>query len=48
VIWQRPAEAQSPARGKIPCAPATGKASLSPLEKYAQVLLLSNELMFVD
>jgi len=24
------------------------KASLSPLEKYAQVLLLSNELMFVD
>jgi hypothetical protein len=27
--------------------PETGT-SLSPLEKYAQVLLLSNELMFVD
>jgi mono/diheme cytochrome c family protein len=27
---------------------ASAKASLTPLEKYAQVLLLSNELMFVD
>ena len=33
---------------KFIAAPAEKGAKLSPLEKYAQVLLLSNELMFVD
>jgi hypothetical protein len=49
LVWQRPTD-----RGEIQLAekfiasqPQTG-ANLSPLEKYAQVLLLSNELMFVD
>ena len=49
LVWQRPAE-----RGEIRLAERfmdaqlQSAASLSPLEKYAQVLLLSNELMFVD
>jgi hypothetical protein len=49
LVWQRPTD-----RGEIQLAekfiasqPQTG-ANMSPLEKYAQVLLLSNELMFVD
>jgi hypothetical protein len=49
LVWQRPAETSEVqlAEKFIAMQSPTNK-SLSPLEKYAQVLLLSNELMFVD
>lgn len=49
ILFQRP-----PAEGELQLGEAflavlsPSRATLSPLEKYAQVLLLSNELMFVD
>ena len=49
LVWQRQAD-----RGELSLAekfialPPPAAAMLSPLEKYAQVLLLSNELLFVD
>ncbi|NOS71006.1 MAG: DUF1549 domain-containing protein [Verrucomicrobia bacterium] len=49
LVWQRPAEAQETRLAKKFVTSQPEKdAKLSPLEKYAQVLLLSNELMFVD
>ena len=49
LVWQRPAEtAELRAATKFINQQSTHKTSLNPLEKYAQVLLLSNELMFVD
>jgi len=49
LVWQRPAEREEVqlAKSFITAQPETN-AKLSPLEKYAQVLLLSNEVMFVD
>ncbi|MFO1512286.1 MAG: PSD1 and planctomycete cytochrome C domain-containing protein [Verrucomicrobiota bacterium] len=49
LLWQRPAEPSEVRQAEqfLALQSAT-KTSLSPLEKYAQVLLLSNELMFVD
>jgi hypothetical protein len=49
LVWQRSAEREEIrlAEKFVAAQPETG-ATLSPLEKYAQVLLLSNELMFVD
>ena len=49
LVWQRPAERDEIrlAEQFIAAQPATGT-NLSPLEKYAQVLLLSNELAFAD
>jgi mono/diheme cytochrome c family protein len=49
LVWQRPADSGEfqLAEKFIASQPEAG-ANLSPLEKYAQVLLLSNELMFVD
>lgn len=49
LAWQRPPD-KSEVRlaERFLAQPAAGQTSLSPLEKYAQVLLLSNELMFVD
>jgi hypothetical protein len=49
LVWLRPAEREEIqlARKFIASQPEQD-ARLSPLEKYAQVLLLSNELMFVD
>lgn len=49
LAWQRPAEQDEiRAAEKFLALPPPGGATLSPLEKYAQVLLLSNELGFVD
>jgi hypothetical protein len=49
LVWQRPAEtAELRAAVKFISQQSTHTTSLKPLEKYAQVLLLSNELMFVD
>lgn len=49
LVWQRPAEREEIRLGEqFVAAPAEKEAKLSPLEKYAQVLLLSNEVMFVD
>jgi hypothetical protein len=49
ILWQRPAESSEVKLGeKFIAAQATTDTKLSPLEKYAQVLLLSNELMFVE
>ena len=42
--WDARADFQGPARPPE----KTGKPVLSPWEKYAQVLLLANELVFVD
>lgn len=49
LAWQRPAD-KSEVRlaEQFLAQPSPGQTALSPLEKYAQVLLLSNELMFVD
>ena len=49
LAWQRPAERNEirTAESFLALPPPSG-ATLSPLEKYAQVLLLSNELGFVD
>ncbi len=49
LLWQRPAETSEVRQAeKFLALQPTATTSLSPLEKYAQVLLLSNELMFVD
>lgn len=49
LVWQRPAEKAELRNGEQFLAGQTaGKTALTPLEKYAQTLLLSNELMFVD
>jgi len=49
LVWQRPAEKSEVRMAEQFIAQQPpGQTSLSPLEKYAQVLLLSNELMFVD
>lgn len=49
LLWQRPAEKTELRAGEqFLAGQATDKAALTPLERYAQVLLLSNELMFVD
>jgi len=49
LAWQRPAERDEiRAAEKFLILPPPSTATLSPLEKYAQVLLLSNELGFVD
>ena len=49
VIWQRPADAaEIRLAEKFLATQSPGKTALPPLEKYAQVLLLSNELMFLD
>jgi mono/diheme cytochrome c family protein len=49
LVWQRPAEPDELRLAEeFIAAQPPGAASLSALEKYAQVLLLSNELMFVD
>jgi hypothetical protein len=49
LVWQRPAESAEVRQAEQFLAlQSADKASLSPIEKYAQVLLLSNELMFVD
>ncbi len=49
LLWQRPAETSEVRQAeKFLALQSATKTSLSPLEKYAQVLLLSNELMFVD
>ena len=49
LVWQRPAEREEIRLGEqFVAAPAEKDGKLSPLEKYAQVLLLSNEVMFVD
>jgi hypothetical protein len=49
LAWQRPAERDEIRTAeKFLALPPPGNATLSPLEKYAQVLLLSNELGFVD
>lgn len=48
-VWQRPADtAEVRLAEKFIASQPETNATLSPLEKYAQVLLLSNELMFVD
>ena len=49
LLWQRPAEASELKQAeRFLALQSSSTAALSPLEKYAQVLLLSNELMFVD
>ena len=49
LVWQRPAEREEIRLAeKFVAAQPEKDTKLSPLEKYAQVLLLSNELMFVD
>ena len=49
LVWQRPPESDELRLAeKFIAAQPPAAASLSPLEKYAQILLLSNELMFVD
>jgi hypothetical protein len=49
VVLQRPPEEKEVALGeKFLAQQPAPEAKLSPLEKYAQVLMLSNELMFVD
>ena len=49
LLWQRPAETSEVRQAeKFLALQSATKTSLTPLEKYAQVLLLSNELMFVD
>jgi hypothetical protein len=49
LVWQRPAQSSEVRQAEQFLAlQSADKASLTPLEKYAQVLLLSNELMFVD
>jgi hypothetical protein len=49
LLWQRPAEKSEVRQAeKFLALQSTTQTSLSPFEKYAQVLLLSNELMFVD
>ena len=49
LVWQRPAEtAELRAAANFISQQSIRTTSLKPLEKYAQVLLLSNELMFVD
>jgi hypothetical protein len=49
LVFQRPpAEAELVLGEKFLTAQTTQNAKLSPLEKYAQVLLLSNEVMFID
>lgn len=50
LLWQRPAEKAELRQAEQFLAQQSEikSASLSPLEKYAQVLLLSNETMFVD
>ena len=48
-VWQRPADAGEVGLAEqFLASQSTTNAALAPLEKYAQVLLLSNELMFVD
>jgi hypothetical protein len=49
LVWQRPAQSSEVRQAEqfLALQPAD-QTALSPLEKYAQVLLLSNELMFVD
>ena len=49
LVWQRPAERDEVrlAEQFVAAQPASGT-QLTPLEKYAQILLLSNELVFVD
>jgi len=49
LLWQRPAESSELRQAEqfLALRSAT-QTSLTPLEKYAQILLLSNELMFVD
>jgi len=48
-VWQRPAEKDEIRLAeKFLAGQPKEESKLSPLEKYAQVLLLSNELMFVD
>jgi hypothetical protein len=49
LVWQRPADKIELANAqKFIAIQSPPTSILSPLEKYAQVLLLSNELMFVD
>jgi hypothetical protein len=49
LVWQRPPERDELRLAeRFIAAQPPGVAALSPLEKYAQILLLSNELMFVD
>jgi hypothetical protein len=49
LVWQRPADREEIRLAEqFVAAPAAKEAKLSPLEQYAQVLLLSNEVMFVD
>jgi hypothetical protein len=49
LAWQRPADKSEVRMGQQFLAQRTAdQSSLSPLEEYAQVLLLSNELVFVD
>jgi len=49
LLWQRPPEPSEIRQAEQFLAlPSPTKATLTPLAKYAQVLLLSNELMFVD
>ena len=49
LVWQRPSQSSEVRQAEqfLALQPAD-KTTLSPIEKYAQVLLLSNELMFVD
>jgi len=49
LVFQRPAARSEVQLGeKFIAAQAKTTAKVSPLEKYAQILLLSNELIFVD
>jgi hypothetical protein len=49
LVWQRLADREEIRLAEqFVAAPAATEAKLSPLEQYAQVLLLSNEVMFVD
>lgn len=48
LVWLRPPEREEVRVAEKFIAGQPPKATLSPLEKYAQVLLLSNELLFVD
>ncbi|HEX5219857.1 MAG TPA: PSD1 and planctomycete cytochrome C domain-containing protein [Verrucomicrobiae bacterium] len=49
LVWQRPAQSFEVRQAEQFLAlQSADKTTLTPLEKYAQVLLLSNELMFVD
>ncbi|MBE0539855.1 MAG: PSD1 domain-containing protein [Verrucomicrobia bacterium] len=49
LVWQRPAEREEiEVAGEFLARESPGKTSLTALEQYAQVLLLSNEVMFVD